>query len=245
MLPDWDMFQSGHEWGAFHAAGRAVSGGPVYVSDKPGEHDVELLGKLVCGDGSVLRCDAPGLPTLDTLLVDPTRSPVPMKIWNRIGAAGLLGAFHALHDSSGQPLPVSGSVSPSDVVGLGDGPFACFAHRAGTLERLQASETRPVSLEARQWELFTFVPIRAGFAPIGLVDKLNSAGAIAALSPPRPPDGVWRLSLRDAGTFLAYAERAPRRVAFEGEELSFEHDAGTGRLSVRVPTAGSLCVEPA
>jgi raffinose synthase len=34
MQPDWDMFQSGHPMGAFHAAGRAVSGGPVYVSDK-------------------------------------------------------------------------------------------------------------------------------------------------------------------------------------------------------------------
>ena len=33
--PDWDMFQSGHRMGALHAAGRAVSGGPVYVSDKP------------------------------------------------------------------------------------------------------------------------------------------------------------------------------------------------------------------
>ena len=32
--PDWDMFQSGHPMGGFHAAGRAVSGGPVYVSDK-------------------------------------------------------------------------------------------------------------------------------------------------------------------------------------------------------------------
>ncbi len=72
MQPDWDMFQSGHEWGAYHAAGRAISGGPVYVSDAPGRHDFDLLRKLVCSDGTVLRCDGPAVPTLDSLCIDPT-----------------------------------------------------------------------------------------------------------------------------------------------------------------------------
>src|SRR5688572_412521 len=33
---DWDMFQSAHPMATFHAAARAISGGPVYVSDSPG-----------------------------------------------------------------------------------------------------------------------------------------------------------------------------------------------------------------
>ncbi len=36
VLPDWDMFQSGHELGEFHASARAISGGPVYIADKVG-----------------------------------------------------------------------------------------------------------------------------------------------------------------------------------------------------------------
>ena len=33
---------------------RAISGGPVYVSDKPGSHDFDLLRKLVLPDGKGL-----------------------------------------------------------------------------------------------------------------------------------------------------------------------------------------------
>ena len=55
-LPDWDMFHSGHAAGAYHAAARAISGGPVYISDVPGKHDAALLRRLCAGDGRALRC---------------------------------------------------------------------------------------------------------------------------------------------------------------------------------------------
>ena len=41
--PDWDMFHSQHPAAELHALARAVSGGPVYVSDYPGKHDFDLL----------------------------------------------------------------------------------------------------------------------------------------------------------------------------------------------------------
>ena len=43
VLPDWDMFQTSHPYSSFHAAARCVSGGPIYFTDVPGEHDVELI----------------------------------------------------------------------------------------------------------------------------------------------------------------------------------------------------------
>lgn len=39
VIPDWDMFQTSHEFGGFHAAARCVSGGPIYITDAPGQHD--------------------------------------------------------------------------------------------------------------------------------------------------------------------------------------------------------------
>ncbi|KAG0482086.1 hypothetical protein HPP92_010170 [Vanilla planifolia] len=57
----------------YHAAARAVGGGPIYVSDKPGNHDFDLLRKLVLPDGSVLRAMLPGRPTRDSLFNDPAR----------------------------------------------------------------------------------------------------------------------------------------------------------------------------
>ena len=52
------MFTSAHPSASLHAAARAVGGVPVYVSDKPGQHDPSLLRRLVLPDGGVLRCAA-------------------------------------------------------------------------------------------------------------------------------------------------------------------------------------------
>lgn len=46
MVPDWDMFQTSHSYSGYHAAARAISGGPVYITDVPGRHDMELLAQL-------------------------------------------------------------------------------------------------------------------------------------------------------------------------------------------------------
>lgn len=45
----------------------------VICSDKPGNHNFELLKKLVLPDGSVLRTQLPGRPTVDCLFSDPAR----------------------------------------------------------------------------------------------------------------------------------------------------------------------------
>lgn len=81
--PDWDMFQSTHPCAVFHAASRAISGGPIYVSDSPGNHNFDLLKKLVMPDGSILRCQHYALPTRDCLFEDPLHDGKTMlKIWN-------------------------------------------------------------------------------------------------------------------------------------------------------------------
>ncbi|KAH6900315.1 glycoside hydrolase superfamily [Thelonectria olida] len=46
VLPDWDMFQTVHDYSGFHAAARCISGGPVYITDVPGEHNMDLIGQM-------------------------------------------------------------------------------------------------------------------------------------------------------------------------------------------------------
>ncbi len=124
--PDWDMFQSGHEMGAFHAMGRAVGGCPVYVSDKPDAHDADILRKLVFPDGTIARADNPGRPTRDCLFHDPTREDVLLKIFNRNGmvsqngasSMGVIGVFNARYHAPPETPPVlneqHGTVEVSD-----------------------------------------------------------------------------------------------------------------------------------
>lgn len=46
LVPDWDMFQTVHEYSGFHAAARCVSGGPIYITDVPGQHNLDLINQM-------------------------------------------------------------------------------------------------------------------------------------------------------------------------------------------------------
>lgn len=234
MHPDWDMFQSGHAFGAYHAAARAVSGGPVYVSDKPGKHDFELLRSLTCFDGSVLRCDGPALLTADLLCRDPTRERVLCKVWNRSADAAVIGAFHAQTGAdTAAREPLYGTLGPSDVPGLEGEDFACYSYRARKLELLGKRQRREVVLEHAGYELFTLAPLVHGFAPIGLTDKMNSRAAVRSF---RWDGRRTEMRLRDGGDFLAFSEHAPEAVHANGQAVKFEYDTETQALRVALPS---------
>ena len=232
--PDWDMFQSGHPMGAYHAAGRAVSGAPVYVSDKPEAHDFALLHKLVLADGSVPRADLPGRPTRDCLFHDPTREDVLLKIFSRNGDAGVIGVFNARYDAGNALPPIVGVVRPADVEGLLGKRFAVYAHSTGEMRAMAREDAWEVALLPLTSEVFTVVPILGGFAPIGLADKLNSGGTIASVV---RRDGFCDVALRDGGPFVAWCEREPTEVSAGGAALPFVYDAASCLLSITAARA--------
>lgn len=237
--PDWDMFQSGHAMGAFHAAGRAVSGSPVYVSDKPGTHDGALLRKLVLSDGTTARALEPGRPTRDCLFADPTTEDRLLKIWNRTPVGGLIGAFHARHHAQPEERrPITGEVSPADVPGLAGSRFAVFAHHAGTLQVLEREERLPVTLPPQGAEVFSIVAIEDGAAPIGLIDRFASGATI--LRHQRHGRELV-IELRDGGTFACYTARAPRAVLVDDEPVAKPYLDGFG-VRVRIRRAGAHTV---
>eukprot|EP01018_Ginkgo_biloba_P014621 Gb_25106 [translate_table: standard] len=211
MQPDWDMFhvstllaKSLHPAAEYHAAARAIGGCPVYVSDKPGQHNFDLLKKLVLPDGSVLRARLPGRPTSDCLFADPTRDGKSLlKIWNMNKYTGVLGIFNCqgaawshlekknvFHHTS--PMTISGSIHPQDVHLLAEaaeddwnGDCAVYSH-SGELLCLSKNAALPVTLKTLEHEVYTITPLKnlaAGisFAPLGLIHMFNAGGAINTL----------------------------------------------------------------
>ena len=239
--PDWDMFQSGHAAGSYHAAGRAVSGGPVYVSDKPGAHNFDLLKKLVLPDGSVLRADGPGIPTRDTLFVDPTKDNALLKIMNTLGggAAGVLGLFNARWEE-GKDLAANGTFGPGDLHwSHPDGPFAVYLHQAGELLSMNGSERRDLTLGPLDWELATFVPIEDGVAVLGFTHLFNGAAATSAGWV--GDDEILPIACRCGGRLLIYSERRPAMVnLWNDDELPYSYNVEARRLVIEVPEPDPL-----
>ncbi|KAF5750210.1 galactinol--sucrose galactosyltransferase 2 isoform X1 [Tripterygium wilfordii] len=202
MQPDWDMFHSLHPAADYHAAARAIGGCPIYVSDKPGNHNFELLKKIVLPDGTVLRAQLPGRPTRDCLFADPARDGTSLlKLWNANKCSGVVGVFNCqgagwckvekkirIHDTS--PGTLTGSVRATDVDVIAqlagadwEGQTIVYAYRSGEVIQLPKGSSVPVTLKVLEYELFHFCPVKditanISFAPIGLLDMFNSGGAV-------------------------------------------------------------------
>lgn len=216
VTPDWDMFQSVHPAAALHAASRAISGGPVYVSDKPGEHDLGILARLVLPDGRVLRCEEPALPADDVVFTDCYREPVPLKIVNRNGHTAVIGLFHCLWAAT-DPGPVSGAFAVADARGLDPAvdDYALYFHQSGGCLRTTRATRHPVTLESHGFEIVTAAPVRHGVAVFGLIDMYNGSRAVMA----EAWVGNWlTVDLMAGGRVGFYAEDRPR-VLVGGEEV--------------------------
>jgi raffinose synthase len=233
VIPDWDMFQSDRAAGAFHAAARAISGGPVYVADEPGQSDFAVLRELVLSDGSVPLCLGPGKPAPDSLFADPVRDGRLFKIFNYNPAGGaVIGLFNcSSNNAPGSSL--TGVATLADVPDLVGTNFAAFSHESGHLQRLDGTGAVSVSLPGLGFELVTLAPITDGFAAIGLADKFNSGGCVTAVR--HVAAEIIEVDLRDGGQFVAWDEHAPRAVTADGRPLTFQYDAAADSLRVTVP----------
>ncbi|KAL6858889.1 hypothetical protein ACP4OV_017891 [Aristida adscensionis] len=253
MQPDWDMFHSVHPMAEYHGAARAVGGCAIYVSDKPGNHDFNLLKKLVLPDGSILRAKLPGRPTRDCLFSDPARDGKSiLKIWNLNEHSGVIGAFNCqgagwcrvgkknlVHDE--QPGTVTGVIRAKDVDYLAkvadhswSGDVVVYSHVGGEVVNLPKNVSLPVTLRSREYEVFTVVPLKrlqkgASFAPIGLIRMFNSGGAVRELRYGEDADVV--LKVRGAGTFGAYSSTRPMSVTVDSEAVDFSYDDASGMVT--------------
>lgn len=172
---DYDMWWTDDSQGPKNSLLRAVSGGPIYVSDKLERSRKEILDPLAFADGKILRCDRPGMPTLDCLTVDPEQSGAPLKIQNKYGRSGFVAAFNVSKEES----PVTGTVSPADVDGLEGEIFAAYEHFTGRVTLLGKDDKIEITLNNHdEYCLYVIVPYENGFAPIGLLDKFISPAGI-------------------------------------------------------------------
>jgi len=194
LIPDWDMFQTVHEYSGFHAAARCVSGGPIYITDVPGEHDLDLINQMTGpsprGKTIIFRPSVVG-KSLDQyngydddhfLLVGTYHGAA-------VTGTGIIGFFNV------SQRPLTELVPLSKFPGVVEAQYYVIrAHSSGLVTKpmqvVEANSLVTISLGVRGYEIMSAYPLRGFFdekkkettwvANLGLLGKMAGAAAVVA-----------------------------------------------------------------
>lgn len=172
---DWDMWWTDDGQAVKNSILRAISGGPIYVSDTLDRSRADIFKPLVLEDGKILRCDRPAMPAKDCLTSDPVHNGKIFKLQNMCNGSGILAVFNLDEEE----CPVFGSISPGDVDGLEGEEFAVYEHFTGDFRVLKRGESFALSLaDSGDYKLYVIVPLKDGYGIIGRTDKFISPATV-------------------------------------------------------------------
>jgi hypothetical protein len=240
--PDWDMFQSHDAHGEYHAVARAISGGPIYFTDKPGRERPEILRPLAFSDGRILMLDEPGQVTRDILMTDVALEPVPLKVFGHITRPGLSAGMVATFNVNKSAESVTGIISRQDVEGFSspgvNETVAVYQRSQSRAILLDAQHsTLPVTLGSFGFDLFTLVPVNHGVAIFGLLDKYLGAAAVVSQ---KIENNRATVRVREAGDFGAWLRQSPTKVEIDGRALlPSDYSYNQGLLRIPLASFGS------
>jgi hypothetical protein len=191
ILPDWDMFQTVHEYSAFHATARCVSGGPIYITDVPGQHNIELISQMTGvtprGKTVIFRPSVLGR-TIDQYVGYDDDSLLKVASYHGRAVSGtpILGVFNISSRPLTDLIPLSrfSGVLPSM-------HYVVRAHSTGKItEPLQPGSPASlltVSLGVRGSDIYSAFPLsafesesrgRVYLANLGLIRKMTGCAAV-------------------------------------------------------------------
>ena len=256
VLPDWDMFQTSHPYSSFHAAARCVSGGPIYITDEPGKHDIKLIHQMT----------APN-PRGKRVILRPSTIGKSVHVYTSYESERLLkvGAFHGSKGTGTGILgifnvsqrPLSELIPLQDFPGIEEnGVYIIRAHSTGEISDDMALGDRLalVSLDVavKGWEILSAYPLRSftlrgsrgtsdnltEVAVLGLLGKMTGAAAVMSSDIYIEGNGRLRIqtSLKALGILGTFPLRKERLALFtvlilsRGLYLGSSNEIDRGRL---------------
>ena len=228
MWLDHDMAHSSDQTaGRLLSIAKALSGGPVYLSDDPKFFYAPNIRPLTFDTGELLRPLAPGAPLPGSLFVDPLRTAAAYQVVAPLsGQTAAIGAFNlSLHDA-----PVEARITEADYQAASaliqpyPGPWALpaegllvFDWDSGQAKKLEG--VYRVVVPNYSARLLLVCPIRNGWAVIGRTDKyLSPAGVEVIASDAR----TLTLHVKESGPVVVWA--ATGRV--QSKEAEFTEVGG-------------------
>lgn len=205
---DWDMFWSSHAENWQNAVLRAVSGGPVYTSDKVGKTDPALIWPLLKRDGTVIRCEETGVPTRDCLFENPVESKKPFKLYNRYKDCYVMAVFNIDKEQEA----CSGRIGTTDIPACEGKEWYLYSFREQRVARLSGKEEYSFTMKANDARLYLLLPAE-DFCPVGILEKFIAPGCVKAVEQEGEKTVVL---LEEAGTFGFISSRRPQSVTVGG-----------------------------
>lgn len=209
---DWDMYWTNHLDAGKHALVRAISGGPIYVSDRIGETIQEEIMPLIYHDGKILRMDRCAKPTMDCIFDSPLGDNA-LKLTNTVNGTGAIAAFHISETTQ----LVEANLSPSDIYDLSGEEFGAYNYFDRTFTILRKEESIHVQLTEKDYSLVLFIPMKKHVTPIGLINKYMSTHAVTFV---KQSDLQTTIMLREGGEFAFYKAEAPTKIIVNGIDLT-------------------------
>ncbi|CAO2649606.1 Nn.00g069910.m01.CDS01 [Neocucurbitaria sp. VM-36] len=248
LLPDWDMFQTVGAFPDMHAAARCLSGGPIYITDVPGQHDVNLIKQMtataVGGRLKILRPDTIGRAS--EVYNAPT-SHLFLRINSAHKGSSSLGIFN-IGDRERMELVTSAAFPTLD---KGTGAYLVKSHVANKVQVIPDwKAAMSVVLKPKEYEILTAYRIESQadfkFAVLGLAGKMTG---IAAMSD-KPATSVMengtlliRVSLKALGTLSLWLDRADEYLAENLVNISLPDEEKNPVLNITSSSANVLEVK--
>ena len=223
---DWDMYWTNHADAKKHALVRAISGGPIYISDRIGETIYEEIMPLVYHDGRILRMDRCAKPTMDCIFDSPLKDRA-LKLTNTVNGTGVIAAFHI---SESNEL-VEADLSPSEIYDLSGEIFGAYRYFDKSFMIMKKQESIHVKLTEKDYELILFLPMKEHVTPIGLVNKYMSNHAVKTIY---STEKQTVITLIEGGIFAFYKEVPPTKLMVNGTDMTKEVKTEHGYYSINI-----------
>ncbi|MDE6055491.1 MAG: alpha-galactosidase, partial [Lachnospiraceae bacterium] len=235
---DWDMFWTKHEDSVKHSLLRAISGGPVYFSDKIGDTVPEVLKPLMYDDGRILMMDRSAKPTEDCIFSNPMEIGV-LKLhnvasWGEYDKGGGIAAYNL----TGQRQ--SYAFKPTDIPDIDvTDAYWVYDFFVKKVFCLKCNESYEGILEADGFAWFVILPKKKTGSCLGLLDKY--AGFMAVESMLESDDTLIAV-VAESGVLGWISEREPRQVTTGTADVTKNVQRDGNLYSVLLPKTSAKTV---
>ena len=240
VVPDWDMFQTAHPWASWHAAARCLSGGPIFITDRPGQCDRNLIRSITAlrpqGDTVVLRPSVVGRSS--TIYCAPTESSI-WRVCSYNGAAGL-GGTSLLGLFNGQKARLTEVITLSEFAGVEKSrQYVVGSFRSGkTTGAMNWTDKFVFGLQQQGWDILTAYPIATietatstvSVASLGLLTHYTGSVALISSSA-----RVWSPASGNLDEDIRSVTRAwPRQSDTTSDPFKMKHHARFEQVTPRL-----------